>query len=513
MPVPAKPRTISLTNFVPLLESGRGIGRSKPQPGGGRVFTGVTIIKSGLGNRRDRNYYPPDTLKEAADKGMFEGLKAYADHPTSVDEQIQPERSIRDYVGLYTNTRFSEKAGGRVVGDLRILRAHKWLSDVVDELIEVGAADKIGISINGRGHTVPGKARLEESGEEVDVNEVRQFIDLRSADVVTEAGAGGGFPQILESARGAAKETRMTRTEMLKKLQEAAEAGDLETVKALTAQLAEAGLGNFKGKKSKPFGKKAAEAEPEEVEEAEEAEETEEAEGEGDDGDGDGKEPEDADEALDKAVEAAKAGSKVEDESETEDEDGEDEDDLEEACAERARRKKVAEASGPLTKGAPAGGAGTMTKKASSKKAFSGRKFGESDDEADELHTLRMENARLHAKLSKTSQRNERLAEALRVRQKADIARKLLKESGIPAEARADFVARLVELPDEQAMQAEIRFHQRLVESTVGRVKADLAEEFDEVEGAGSSLRESYAGSGADDLAELLAGLPIKEKK
>lgn len=517
-----KSRAVPFTNFTPLIESA-GLRRPR-QEAGAHIFENVTIIKAGLGNRRDRNFYPPHVLKEAADAQQFEGLKAYADHPTSVDEQIQPERSIRDYVGLYQNTRFSESGGGRVVGDLRIFRAHKWLADVVSELVEMGASDKIGLSINGRGATSPGKMKLEESGEEIDVNEVQKFIDLRSADVVTEAGAGGGFPQLLESARGAAtKETVMKKSELLKKIAEAAAAGNEAEVKKLTEALAKAG--DKKKAATKKDAKPADEDpegadegdDPELVEEAD-ADEDEDADAEGDendedaDGDEDVEESEDPDAELDDAVEEAKSDADVED-----DEDGGCDENLEECDGgmKKGRMKKGMKEATPGRRwpvGIPTSGKGSALKRIG-KATVRGRKFGEADV-AGELHRLRVENQRLTNKLERVTNRNERLAEALRVHQKADAARKLLKESGIPAELRGDLVARLVRLPDVEAMEREIRFTQRLVESAAGKVRTEIESDFDEIEGAGSTrLRESFGGSGDEDVSELLSGLPVRSKK
>ena len=228
------------SRFTPLLESGTGL-RSRGTGQGRRVYRGVTIIKAGLGNARDRNYYPIETLKRAVDDGRFEGLRAYADHPDSVSEEIQPERTVRDMVGVYTNSKFTRegKVGGRVIADLNLFRSARWLSYTVDDLLDLGQADKIGLSINGRGKTVERRMPLEESGDEQDVNFVEDFLVLRSGDVVTEAGAGGGFQHLLESARGTQKETAMQLTAKAKKAIK--EAVDTSNYTALGKLLKECG--------------------------------------------------------------------------------------------------------------------------------------------------------------------------------------------------------------------------------------------------------------------------------
>ena len=106
-----------LSVFTSLQESGAA--RSTAGAQGRRVYRGVTIIKSGLGNRRDRNYYPAETLEKAVTEGKFTNLKAYADHQDTISEEVQPERTIRDMVGVYRGERWhKESGGGRVIADL-----------------------------------------------------------------------------------------------------------------------------------------------------------------------------------------------------------------------------------------------------------------------------------------------------------------------------------------------------------------------------------------------------------
>ncbi len=518
------------------------------------------------------NYYPDGALKEAADGGKFEGLKAYADHPTAVDEQIQPERTVRDFVGLYTNTKFKEGRNGkpgRVVGDLRILRAHRWLSDVVDELVEIGQSDKIGISINGNGRTE--RQRVREAGEELEANVVSKFLTLRSADVVTEAGAGGGFQQILESARGASKENTMGRKAIMKALREAAEAGDTEKVKKLTADLEEAEEDAAdddkadKGAKGKKTAKPA-KGKKKPVEEAADADDD------AEDGDDDGEDAVDPDEELDETVEAMRGEADPEDD-EDEDEDGadddgddldesgedgdaEDGDDLEECAecggtctgdhgdgnADRARgarravdklKRHTREAKqnpggSPVAKGGkqktlngvPTKGKGKFNK-VDHAHPYKGNKFGKRTSETDAQPNaggrnriaLMHENARLR-------RRNNRLAEALAVQNKINLARKLLKESDLAPELRAPLVRRLVKTcENEKQMREEIEFQQRLLESAAGRAAETFEEGFDDIEGSGSRFRESYGGGdGEDGEDEILgvfkeSGVPLKAKK
>lgn len=557
------------SNFTPLRESGGSLRPSVKEAGGGRVYRGVTLIRAGLGNRRDMNYYPEGALKESAQSGMFEGLKAYADHPTAVDEQIQPERTVRDFVGLYTNTKYREGRGGRpgrVTGDLRILKAHRWLSDVVDELIEIGQADKIGISINGNGKTE--RKPVRESGEELEANVVTKFMALRSADVVTEAGAGGGFQQILESARGASQETPMNRKAILKSLREAADAGDTDKVKELTTKLEECGddmhaaPAKGKGKKKTPVTEADKDTKDDDADEDDDAEdpdrELDEAtddvkdESVDDDADDDGADTDDLDESDSDDDDADEDGDDVEES----DADGADDDEgrqsrsavdkLKRHSRDSADRRTAAGGDDKRTKenaiqgyggkgkkknlnGVPPKGKGSFNDRSGAPRGQKGRRYSESEGGDRNIAgvnrlELRDENSRLKRQLSKERQRNERLAESLGAHRRADLARKLLKESGIAAELRPALVKRLVrgcpsgDLREAQRyMEDEIAFHQRLVESVAGRAADSIEDDFDVVEGAGSRFRESYNGDAGDENEFVStfreAGLPMKATK
>lgn len=154
----------------------------------------VCIIKRGLGNSRDRNYYSAEAIIGAAQ--LFEGRKAFADHPDRMQEQTLPERSIRDVIGWYDGVKASPN-GDALYGTLHVLKSAKWLWDIILDLFDRDKLDLIGISINAEGETRPAIV----SGSNVDY--VTRFTKVKSADVVTEPAAGGEFLQLLESRRGA----------------------------------------------------------------------------------------------------------------------------------------------------------------------------------------------------------------------------------------------------------------------------------------------------------------------
>lgn len=530
-------RNATFSRFTPLLESGTGL-RSRGTGQGRRVYKGVTIIKAGLGNARDRNYYPISTLEKAVDDGRFEGLRAYADHPDSVSEEIQPERTVRDMVGVYTNSKFTRegKVGGRVVADLNLFRSAKWLSDTVDDLLDLGQADKIGLSINGRGKTVERRMPLEEAGDEQDVNFVEDFLVLRSGDVVTEAGAGGGFQHLLESARGTqTKETAMQLTAKAKKaIKEAVDTSNYTALGKLLKEcgcsleqavaIAKEGSAPAKGSKTAKStkeaekGKKKAAAPVEEAEETDDAEDAEET---------DDVEEVDHDAELDEVVDEVNDEAEgddvdeADDESEDEGEDveeGED-DELEEddepvpEPAKQARgngRHPLASASERIRQAADRRRAATKEGGATVAKHLN-RKIkgpGNGKTAVNIIGTRRRQGGRareaggpgpdLETQNARLREENTRLSSQLRVRTTADRARRLLRESAIPEKLRPD-ILRLMVGKSEEEMQRIVRYHARLVEAAVEEATygGDMGDS--RVEGAGSRVRESHHGGARDD--------------
>lgn len=542
----SKPTDKDLSRYTPLLESGTGLKSRAGAISGRRVYKGVTVIKAGLGNQRDRNYYPAEMLERAVKEKRFDGLRAYADHQDSVSEEIQPERTVRDMVGLYTNPRFVRegKQGGRVVADLNLFRTAKWLSDTVDDLLDMGQADKIGLSINGRGRTVEKRIQLEESADPLDVNYVEDFLVLRSGDVVTEAGAGGGFQQLLESARGrgATEETVMkVNAQQRKAIKEAFAKSDLSALGKLmkecgcsmaqAATIAKEGeaAADDKGSKKKAAktvetdvkgkGKKApvAEADDDAADEDDDADDVEEV---------------DHDAELDEAVDDVNAEAEGDDDAEADDADNEG-DDVEESDDEADddaaddedddAADDTKESRHPLSNGAarirqgardsqgrraqeaapkgkalvksrgqknakgPGGGKtavnmpGTRRNQGGGQK---GRRFGEADaQDSREVTRLREENARLSSQL--------------RIRTTADRARNLLRESAIPEKLRPE-ILRLMVGKKENEMLRIVRYHERLVSTAIE--EATFGDMGSGVEGAGSTkFRESHHGGEARD--------------
>lgn len=160
----------------------------------------VIIIKEGMGNLVDRHLYEADLLARSA--GMFNGIKANADHLTKSQERDQPEGSVKEIVGYYKDAHV-ETIGGKIclAATLKIMEgaAYDWAWTLVKEAWayakQFPGKDLVGISINAFG-----KSHAVEGADGKIVNVVDEFSEIQSADIVTAAGAGGGF-RMREGAR------------------------------------------------------------------------------------------------------------------------------------------------------------------------------------------------------------------------------------------------------------------------------------------------------------------------
>lgn len=198
------------------------IGINKPkQPNLGFTKFRSVMLQEGLGNFADAYFYTKEALQTAAP--IFEGKKIFADHPSSLDEQIRPERSVRDVLGHFENVHVEETDDGRsqLVGDVVILpdESFKWARSLMSHAVEFHTKfpDKefIGLSINASGDASPVsltefmKTDLPESvmlklkeAQEQSIETIKVVSSIKSAiscDLVTEAGAGGSLTKYLEN--------------------------------------------------------------------------------------------------------------------------------------------------------------------------------------------------------------------------------------------------------------------------------------------------------------------------
>jgi hypothetical protein len=164
----------------------------------------VIIIETGMGNRRDKHYYGDDTLEDAVQHKVFDGAQAYADHPSASEETDRPERSVKDLIGYYSDSRLTTRNGHNAISaKLKVQEGHDWVIGLIKESVAYNQKfpDKVyaGISINADGDVSPAQV----NGQ--DVNYVHRITSVFSADVVTKPARGGKFLTLIESASGARK--------------------------------------------------------------------------------------------------------------------------------------------------------------------------------------------------------------------------------------------------------------------------------------------------------------------
>jgi hypothetical protein len=181
----------------------------------------VILLQEGLGNFGDCHFYTRQALESAVQ--IFEGKKAYANHPRQSDEQDLPERDVRDILGHYENVRVEEGAAGQgcLVADLVVLDGLEWARSMMEHAIEYSKKypDKefVGLSINAEGDSdetpidtfmqqdLPESCLKKlEKAKSLGITMIKPVLELTSAvscDLVTEAGAGGKIAQLIEQEK------------------------------------------------------------------------------------------------------------------------------------------------------------------------------------------------------------------------------------------------------------------------------------------------------------------------
>lgn len=179
------------------------------------------LLTEGMGNLKDCYYYSKQALETAVP--LFEGKKIYADHPSKLDEQVRPERSVRDILGHFENVHLEVNKDGQsiLVGDVVIpmdepfLWARSLMGHAVTYAKKYPDKDLVGLSINAGGDaedvgidqliemgvpdgSLPKLLKAKEEGNE-NVKIVTVIAEATSCDLVTEAGAGGKILALLEA--------------------------------------------------------------------------------------------------------------------------------------------------------------------------------------------------------------------------------------------------------------------------------------------------------------------------
>lgn len=169
-----------------------------------------TIISEGPGNLGDRHWYTPAAIESGVQ--VFEGAKAFLNHPTGTEMYDRPERMIEDVIGFYHDLRTEAGADGRMKlkGKLKLtgsesdkmLHLRGLLMEAAPYAVKYPGRVLFGISINANGEDQEGEIQ----GEPWNV--VTRFVEAFSADVVTFPAAGGEFGEKLEALREATKQAK-----------------------------------------------------------------------------------------------------------------------------------------------------------------------------------------------------------------------------------------------------------------------------------------------------------------
>lgn len=167
----------------------------------------VRLIREGRGNQADNNWYTAGALREGVKTAAFEGMQAYGNHPTEDEERTRPERDVRQLVGHYERARMVEATAAQPA-EVRAIFVplagtdYDWVRSLAEGAIrarKTTGRELAGISLFGECF---GKNGTAPDGKPAYI--VARLIP-DSGDIVTRAGAGGGFlanRRLMESLRG-----------------------------------------------------------------------------------------------------------------------------------------------------------------------------------------------------------------------------------------------------------------------------------------------------------------------
>ncbi len=144
----------------------------------------VAIIEPGLGNMRDKHYYPREMLER--DAHVFEGVKMYT------TEHNDKDRSVRTEVSQIVKCPVGFSETGAPLADVAVYDAA--FAHNVRERDHHGTLSDLHCSILASGRVKKG---VEMDGEKVNV--VEAITEARAVDWVTRAGAGGRALSLVEN--------------------------------------------------------------------------------------------------------------------------------------------------------------------------------------------------------------------------------------------------------------------------------------------------------------------------
>jgi len=142
----------------------------------------VKVIEAGWGSS---GYYGSEMLASYGPKVFKAGTKVFMNHPSVNESSDRPERDVHQLAGKLTSDAvFSEN------GLVAEIEFYSHYAPIIKEM-----ANDVGLSIHALGEAKIGEAE----GREGPIIESLVSDPLTSVDVVTVAGAGGKFLNLLES--------------------------------------------------------------------------------------------------------------------------------------------------------------------------------------------------------------------------------------------------------------------------------------------------------------------------
>jgi hypothetical protein len=148
----------------------------------------VEIIKEGIS--LNNNFYPENVLKLAAERGLFEGVRAFArsdfEHLKNINESVQ------NVVGWFDNVKYSDERKS-IEGYFHITKDAEWLRQKTLTAYESKKMDLFGFSIVGEMMIIPERINSK------NVTRIVEIIKIDSIDPVVNPSAGGGLVDIVEA--------------------------------------------------------------------------------------------------------------------------------------------------------------------------------------------------------------------------------------------------------------------------------------------------------------------------
>nr|DAW17353.1 MAG TPA: Prohead core protein protease [Caudoviricetes sp.] len=144
----------------------------------------VKVIESGWGSS---GYYGPEMLAEYGPQVFKKGTKVFMNHPSQAESSDRPERDVHQLAGKLVRDSYFDESTGSLISEIEF---YSHYAPIIREM-----AEDVGLSIHALGEASVGEAE----GREGPIIEALVADPLTSVDVVTVAGAGGKFLNLLES--------------------------------------------------------------------------------------------------------------------------------------------------------------------------------------------------------------------------------------------------------------------------------------------------------------------------